>query len=109
MSDDTGSDEAGSGNAGSDNPDPRRRWLDAAALAAIVAFAWVVARPLLTSEGWPVAHEEFRYIVLVDRFVDAIEQGELYPRYLSDLYGGYGYPVFCFYQPALFYLAAPFF
>lgn len=71
--------------------------------AAVIAVAW----PLLAADGWPQTHEAARYLVLMDRFASAVAGGDPYPRYLVDLYGGYGYPIFCFYQPGLFFLSAP--
>ncbi|HEX2034739.1 MAG TPA: DUF6541 family protein, partial [Chloroflexota bacterium] len=33
-----------------------------------------------------------------------IKEGNWYPRWVPDLYGGYGYPTFNFYAPAVYYL-----
>ena len=57
---------------------------------------------------WPHTHENMRYIFLLDQFKDAILHGQLYPRWLPDLCGGYGYPTFVFYQPGFFYFSLPF-
>ena len=76
--------------------------------ALLIALSLVPLSPLLVSGTWPVSHEISRYIVLLDGFRDAFLHGILYPRWLPDLFGGYGYPTFCFYQPGFFYAALPF-
>jgi hypothetical protein len=76
--------------------------------AALLAFAALAASPLLLLGTWHRSHEELRYVVLADLFASALREGIAYPRFLPDLYGGYGYPTFCFYQPGFFWLAALF-
>jgi hypothetical protein len=76
--------------------------------AALLAGAAAVAAPLLLAGTWHRSHEELRYLVLADLFARALREGIAYPRFLPDLYGGYGYPTFCFYQPGFFWLAALF-
>ncbi len=39
----------------------------------------------------------------MDLFRDAILHGIWYPRWIPDLMGRYGYPLFCFYQPGFFF------
>lgn len=51
-------------------------------------------------------HEGMRYEHLASLFLDALRHGQLYPRWLPDLTGGFGYPMFVFYQPVVFYCAA---
>jgi hypothetical protein len=87
---------------------PRRIAARLAVHAALLAFALVAAAPLLATGTWHRSHEELRYLVLADLFAGALREGIAYPRFLPDLYGGYGYPTFCFYQPGFFYLAALF-
>ena len=58
---------------------------------------------------WPVTHDVFRYVHLLKYFSDTILSGFYYPRWMPEVYGGYGYPTFVFYQPAVFFLATPFF
>lgn len=57
--------------------------------------------------GWPRTHEEFRYALLLKYFTNTLSEGILYPRWVPDIFGGYGYPTFLFYQPAIFFSAAP--
>jgi len=76
--------------------------------ALLLVGAAVVAAPLLLTGSWHRSHEELRYLVLADLFARAVHDGIPYPRFLPDLYGGYGYPTFCFYQPGFFWLATLF-
>jgi hypothetical protein len=78
--------------------------LDRAAPAlAIAAFSLVPVLPLLLSKVWPETHDGLRFALLFDQFRACFLHGHAYPRWLPDLYGGYGYPEFVFYQPGLFY------
>src|SRR5262245_38773724 len=47
----------------------------------------------------------FRELRLSALCTGAIRGGSWYPRWLPDLNGGYGYPVFVFYQPGYFYVS----
>jgi hypothetical protein len=76
--------------------------------AALLAAAAGVAAPLLLAGTWHRSHEDLRYVVLADLFARAVREGVAYPRFLPDLYGGYGYPTFCFYQPGFFWVATLF-
>jgi hypothetical protein len=76
--------------------------------AALLVGAALVAAPLLLTGTWHRSHEELRYLVLVDLFARAVQEGIAYPRFLPDLYGGYGYPTFCFYQPGFFWFGTLF-
>jgi hypothetical protein len=76
--------------------------------AALLAGAALVAAPLFLSGTWHDSHEGVRYLVLADLFVRALHDGIAYPRFLPDLYGGYGYPTFCFYQPGFFWVVGLF-
>jgi hypothetical protein len=86
-------------------PSNRARWLTALAVAV---FAFAPLAPMAISGSWPHSHDGPLYFPLYDAFRDAIAHGVLYPRWLPDLFGGYGYPVFAFYQPGLFYFLLPF-
>jgi len=68
-------------------------------LGSIFAFL-----PLLTGNVWPQSHDGMRYIFLFAEFKEAFLHGQIYPRWQANMYGGYGYPSFCFYQPGYFYL-----
>ncbi len=70
----------------------------------IAAAVALILHRLLLQEGWPQTHDHFRYFCLFKYFQEAFWSGTLYPRWLPDLYGGYGYPTFVFYQPLFFYV-----
>jgi hypothetical protein len=74
--------------------------------AGLLFAAVVAASPLLLTGTWHRSHEELRYLVLTDLFAAALREGIAWPRFLPDLYGGYGYPTFCFYQPGFFFFGA---
>jgi hypothetical protein len=61
--------------------------------------------PLFLSNNWYYSHDGIRYLCLFEQLRDAVGDGFLYPRWLPDKYGGYGYPDFVFYQPGFFYAA----
>ncbi len=73
--------------------------------AAILLFSCAVLSGLIFSGNWPQSHDGIRYLCHLDQFKDAFESGILYPRWLPNYYGGYGYPVFLFYQPGYFFLS----
>lgn len=86
----------------------RGKWLIPAALGTALLFLSIYpARFLAGGTLWPTldgqAHA-FRVLAL-ER---AIAGGVWYPRWLPDLLQGYGYPLFEFYAPLLYYLALPF-
>ena len=68
----------------------------------------MVLWPVVSTGAWADTHEGARYALLFDQFRAAFVRGHVYPRWLPDLYGGYGYPIFCFYQPGFFFAALPF-
>lgn len=72
-------------------------------LIAVVCF--FILSPMIFSHEWHQAHDGFRYILLTLEFRESIMNGVLYPRWLPNIYGGYGYPWFIFYQPGIFYCA----
>ncbi|MDH5638203.1 MAG: hypothetical protein OEZ04_06900 [Nitrospinota bacterium] len=53
-----------------------------------------------------VMADPMRYLILTDRFQEAILSGNMYPRWLPDLFFGYGYPTFLFYPPGYFYFSS---
>jgi hypothetical protein len=77
-------------------------------LAIILLVSLVFLSGLIFSGSWPQSHEGVRYLCLIDQFKDAFGSGILYPRWFPNYYGGYGYPIFIFYQPGYFFFSLPF-
>ncbi len=70
----------------------------------LLLLSLLLFSPLLFLGLFPHTHEGVRYLGLAEMFKEALANGIIYPRWLPDYYGGYGYPVFVFYQPGIFYL-----
>jgi uncharacterized membrane protein len=69
----------------------------------------VIALPavwVLLTHGLPIIADDtpvhLMRLYLLDQHVRA---GDLLPRWLPELYTGYGYPLFTFYAPAMYYVA----
>ncbi len=77
-------------------------------LSLILLFSLALLSSLFFSQNWPLSHDGLRFLCHLDQFKDAFDAGILYPRWLPNYYGGYGYPVFVFYQPGYFYFSLPF-
>lgn len=80
----------------------------AAVFLGLLAFVAFLLWPLRHSGWWPFTHELDRYQVLTRLYMDAAAQGQWYPRWMPEMTGGYGYPLFVYYQPGFFLLALPF-
>ncbi len=68
-------------------------------LVAMVAIAQCLP---LWQPHWFDSHESYSYVLRVVEFEAALRQGDLYPRWASDFYAGYGSPFFVFYAPLVF-------
>ena len=77
-------------------------------LAIIMLISLALLSGLVFSGVWPESHDGLRYLCHLDQFKDAFDSGILYPRWFPNYYGGYGYPIFIFYQPGYFFLSLPF-
>lgn len=69
------------------------------AIATLVAVAQCLP---LWDAYWFDSHEYWAYVLRVVEFEAALRQGDFYPRWASDFYGGYGSPFFVFYAPLVF-------
>ena len=86
-----------------------RRWSHAFLVGgSLLGVTLLVLAPLLSEGKWPITHEWVRYGLLLGHFQSALSHGFAYPRWMPELFGGYGYPTFVFYQPGFFYLATAF-
>jgi hypothetical protein len=72
----------------------------------VLLLGVVPTLPALVAGTFPSTHEELRYPALLAHFLAAQSAGVAFPQWLPDLAGGYGYPIFVFYQPLFFHLAA---
>lgn len=75
----------------------------------LVLNSTVIALPavwVLLTRGLPIIADDtpvhLMRLYLLDQHVRA---GDLLPRWLPELYTGYGYPLFTFYAPAMYYIA----
>lgn len=85
------------------------QWYYGILIYSLIFFiAFAVLTPIIISNQWHQSHEYIRYLQLFDEVKDAFLKGVLYPRWLPDACGGYGYPTFLFYQPGFFFIALPF-
>lgn len=57
-------------------------------------------------DGVPPGHDDQFHIRWVHHFTTQFWQGDLYPRWLDDDYNGYGGPIFYFYPPLGYFVAA---
>jgi len=76
-------------------------------VVCVLFFFLICLYPVLPSwfdQQVPDTHELYRYMILADWFYHAITSGICYPRWIPDMNGGFGYPVFVFYQPAYFFI-----
>ena len=84
----------------------RRRsgWLP---FAAIIVLSALLVLPAALS-GMRTNDSFWIDWVWVDQFADQLSHGVLYPRWLPQSHAGLGSPVFYYYAPIAFYVAAPF-
>jgi hypothetical protein len=73
-------------------------------LVLVIAVAVGLWMPLARME-WFWGHERISYVLRTVEWASALKSGELYPRWCSDFYGGYGSPLFVFYGPVIYGIA----
>lgn len=71
----------------------------------VIAVAVGLWAPLARLE-WFTGHERFSYVLRTVEWASELRLGVLYPRWCPDFYGGYGSPLFFFYGPTLYAIAA---
>lgn len=82
-----------------------RRYADpglVVALALVTLSLW----PLITRPSLPTMTDAEMHVYRAAEMESMIRSGALYPRWAPDFYFGYGYPVFNFYSPLAYHLAA---
>jgi hypothetical protein len=70
----------------------------------VLALCLVAVWPFLSRRGLPRETDAELHVFRTAELAHLIRQGELYPRWASDFYYGYGYPLFNFYGPLTYYL-----
>ncbi len=73
----------------------------------VVALCLIAVVPWLTRPGLPAGTDAEIHVPRVAEFARVLADGVLYPRWAPDFYLGYGYPLFNFYAPLVYYLAQP--
>ena len=84
---------------------PLVTWAVVALILLSLVFILVSRRYLVQTYHWPSGVEQIRYLALLELFKESFWSGTLYPRWLPDLFSGYGYPIFVFYPPGYFHLS----
>ena len=80
--------------------------LTALVVAGLVAAVVVVVSGWLRPDiRWDDVADAPNHLVRIYVIDAALARGDWYPRWLSDLYLGYGYPLLSFYAPATYYVA----
>jgi hypothetical protein len=86
-----------------------------AAWAWLEGHLWLALPPLALPAVWPFLNtglpkgaDSLMHLMRLAALDHQIRQGTLYPRWISELMLGHGYPVFSFYGPLTYYLAEAF-
>ena len=75
-------------------------WIIGAAISLLLTLFFFF--PFWEWGHFPHTHEAVRYPALLLHFQAALADGVIYPRWLPDLYAGYGYPTLSFISPFSF-------
>lgn len=75
----------------------------------VVILCLIAVWPWLTRPGLPAGADAEIHVPRVAEFARILADGVFYPRWAPDFYMGYGYPLFNFYAPLVYYLAQPFY
>lgn len=74
-------------------------------LALALLISLLAAWPFLARPSLPRETDAELHVFRAAELAYAIRGGALYPRWASDFYYGYGYPIFNYYAPLAYYLA----
>ena len=84
-------------------------WAWAAAVLLVFALALVLALgPLLCMDGWIDTAEQEDFLVRLTVLARQVGEQGGHPRWIPELAGGHGYPLYNFYGPGAMYMALPF-
>ena len=74
---------------------------------AVAALTWLLVFPWLRPDfQWKDVADAPNHLVRIYAIDAALARGEWFPRWLADLYLGYGYPLLNYYAPSTYYVAA---
>jgi hypothetical protein len=83
----------------------RLRRTDLGILVALL-FCLLAAWPLLSRSGLPQDTDAELHIYRTAELRHLLQGGAFYPRWAPDFYFGYGYPIYNYYAPLVYYLGA---
>lgn len=72
-------------------------------LAICILAVW----PFLSRPGLPMETDAELHVYRLAELARLVGGGELYPRWAPNFYFGYGYPIFNYYAPLVYYLGLP--
>ncbi|HIE38231.1 MAG TPA: hypothetical protein EYP77_04025, partial [Anaerolineae bacterium] len=75
-------------------------------LLLVLALAVLAASPFLTRPGLPRDTDAELHVFRAAEVLACWRGGVFYPRWAPDFYYGYGYPIFNYYAPLTYHLAA---
>lgn len=82
---------------------PQTRWVVVLGFVLLLALALPALWPLFT-HGYPSTDDGDIHLMRQALFDYHVRHGNWYPRWIPELFLGYGYPLFTFYGPATYYL-----
>lgn len=74
------------------------------ALIAVFLLGCVAAWSFVRYPGLPQANDAELHVYRIAELGYSLRLGNLYPRWASDFYHGYGYPIFNYYSPFIYHL-----
>src|SRR6185295_6315694 len=74
-------------------------------LVALVSLSLLAAWPIVRA-GYPSIGDGLNHLYRLVEFDHLLRHGVWFPRWATDLGYGYGYPLFNFYPPLVYYLGA---
>ena len=84
----------------------RLRQLDAGYLV-VLAICLLAVWPFLSRPALPMETDAELHVYRLAELARLVRGGELYPRWAPNFYFGYGYPIFNYYAPLVYYLGLP--
>lgn len=84
----------------------RLRQVDAGYLV-VLAICLLAVWPFLSRPALPMETDAELHVYRLAELARLVHGGELYPRWAPNFYFGYGYPIFNYYAPLVYYLGLP--